>query len=62
MQQMGLQVRGGFGSILGWDLGTGLALARARGFNIFVVGELLPAVEHVAILKINEQLKALQDE
>lgn len=59
---MRFQVRGGFGAILGWDLGAGLALGAARGLNSFVVAEVLPAVERVAIVKINEQVKALRDE
>jgi hypothetical protein len=56
------QVRGGFGSILGWDLGTGLSLASALGMNTFVVADLLPAIEAVAIRKINEQLEASRNE
>jgi hypothetical protein len=54
------QVRGGFGSLLGWDLGVGLDLARALGLNLFVVAELLPAIETVAIRKINEHLRAMR--
>lgn len=56
------QVRGGFGSILGWDLGAAFALSQALGLNGFVVAELLPAVESVAVMKINEQLEARRDE
>lgn len=56
------QVRGGFGALLGWDLGAGLALAQALGLNTFIVADLLPAVEMVAIHKINEQLEARRHE
>jgi hypothetical protein len=56
------QLRGGFGSVLGWDLGAALALARARGLNSFVVAELIPAIEAVAIRRINEQLEARRHE
>lgn len=55
------QLRMGFGGPVGWDLGTGLAMAEALGLNTFVVAELLPAVEAVAIRKINEQLEAGRD-
>lgn len=59
---MGHQVRMADGFIAGWDLGTGLALASARGLNAFVAAELLPAVEGVAIPKMNEQIRAYRDE
>ena len=56
------QIRGGFGVVLGWDLSAGLALAQALGLNLFVVAELLPAVEAVAIRKINEQIRQARDD
>lgn len=56
------QIRGGFGSILGWDMGAALALAQAMGLSAFAVAELLPPVEAVAIRKINEQLEARRNE
>ena len=56
------QIRGGFGAVLGWDLSAGLALAQALGLNLFVVAELLPAVEAVAIRKINEHIRQARNE
>ena len=44
-EQMSGQLRlGPRGQILGLDLGAGLALARAHGFDERAVSELLPAV------------------
>lgn len=37
-------------------------MAQALGLSTFVVAELLPSIEAVAIRKINEQLEARRDE
>ncbi len=44
------------GGIIGWDMGSALALARALGVPGFVVAELLPAIEAVMVLKLNERI------
>lgn len=58
---MSRQIRGGFGYVLGWDLSAGMALAHALGLNSFIVAELLPPIEAVAIRKINEQIRTSSD-
>ncbi len=44
------------GGIIGWDMGAVLALARALGVPCVVVAELLPAIEAVMVVKLNEQI------
>ena len=39
-------------------MGAALAMARALGVNTLVAAELLPAIEAVAIRKINEEMNA----
>ncbi len=48
------------GGVIGWDMGTALAMARALGVPGVVVAELLPAIEAAMIVKLNEQI-ALSD-
>ncbi len=43
------------GTIIGWDMGAALALARALGINPAPVAEMLPAIEAVMIVKLNER-------
>ncbi len=45
------------GGIIGWDIGTALALAAALGVPGVVVAELLPPIEAVMARKINEQME-----
>jgi hypothetical protein len=45
-------------AVLGWDMGTALALARAVGLNPMVVAELLPELEAVMVRRINEKIAA----
>jgi hypothetical protein len=44
------------GGVIGWDMGTALALASALGVCRVATAELLPAVEAVMVRKINEQM------
>ena len=44
--------------MLGWDMGSALALARALGLNPMVVAELLPDLEVVMVRRINEKIAA----
>jgi len=54
---MGGQLRAVPGAALGWDLGAGMALARALGVNTLVAAEILPEIEAIAVRAINNQLK-----
>jgi hypothetical protein len=42
--------------VIGWDLGTALALASALGVCSMATAELLPAIEAVLVRKLNEQM------
>jgi hypothetical protein len=53
---MGGQLRAVPGAVLGWDLGAGLALAAALGVPALAAAELLPAIEAVAVRKLNERM------
>jgi hypothetical protein len=44
------------GTVLGWDLGAGLALAAALGVPAIIAAELLPEIEAIAVRRINEQV------
>ena len=44
------------GSVIGWDMGAALALARALGVPGVAVAELLPAIEAVMVTRINERI------
>jgi len=44
------------GGIIGWDMGTALALARALGINPAPVAGMLPAIEAVMVAKLNERV------
>jgi len=54
--RLGGQLRVSDGAVIGWDMGAALAMARALGVNPLVAAELLPAIEAVAIRKINEEM------
>ncbi len=43
--------------MIGWDMGTALALATALGIDPAPVAEILPAIEAVMVKKINEQME-----
>lgn len=45
------------GSVIGWDMGAALALARALGVDPAPVAEMLPAIEAVMVTRINERLE-----
>jgi hypothetical protein len=53
---MGGQLRAISGAVLGWDLGAGLALAAALSVPALAAAELLPAIEAVAVRKVNERM------
>jgi len=44
------------GGVIGWDMGTALALATALGVCPIATAEILPAIEAVMVRKINEQM------
>ena len=44
------------GGVIGWDMGTALALASALGVCPIATAEILPAIEAVMVRKINEQM------
>jgi hypothetical protein len=44
------------GGVIGWDMGTALALASALGTCRVATAEILPAIEAVMVRKINEQM------
>ena len=45
------------GAVIGWDLGTALALAQALGIAPLVAAELLPEIEAVMVRKLNEAVE-----
>jgi hypothetical protein len=44
------------GSIIGWDLAAGLALASALGCNPLVAAEMLPVIEAMAVRGLNQNI------
>jgi len=42
--------------VIGWDMGTALALASALCVCPIATAEILPAIEAVMVRKINEQM------
>jgi len=44
------------GGIIGWNMGSALALARALGVPGVAVAELLPPIEAVMVDKLNERI------
>jgi hypothetical protein len=42
--------------VIGWDMGTALALASALSVCRVATAELLPAIEAVMVRKLNEQM------
>lgn len=51
------QLRAIPGGVLGWDFTAALTLGRALGVPAHITGELLPAIEPVAIRALNAALK-----
>ena len=43
-------------AVLGWDMGSAMALSQALGLNTMVVAELLPELEAVMVRRINEKI------
>jgi hypothetical protein len=43
---------------MGWDMSAALALGQALGVSPIVMAELLPGIEAVMVLKLNEQMEA----
>ncbi len=56
MQRLGGQLRITPGAVIGWDMGSALALAGALGVNPMIAAELLPEIEAVMVRKLNEQM------
>lgn len=56
MQRLGGQLRISGRSVIGWDMGAALALARALGIDALTAAELLPGIEAVMVRKLNEQI------
>lgn len=51
------QVRAISGGVLGWDFGSGFALADAMGISPQAVAEFLPAIEAAAVAAANERIR-----
>ena len=51
--QLGVAPSGG---VLGWDMSAAPAIARALGVPGVAVAELLPAIEAVMVVKLNERI------
>jgi hypothetical protein len=56
--RLGGQLRATKQTILGWDMGAALAMARALGINGLAALELLPEIEAVMVKRVNEQIGA----
>ena len=56
--RLGGQLRATQQTILGWDMGAALAMARALGINGLVAMELLPEIEAIMVKRVNEQIGA----
>lgn len=52
--RMQRQLRVSMGGIVGFDMTTAFAMADALGIDAVVVAEILPAVEAVAMMRMNE--------
>jgi hypothetical protein len=56
--RLGGQMRIAGKSVIGWDMGAAMALARSLGLNPMVAAELLPELEAVMVRRINEKIGA----
>ena len=54
--RLGGQMRVAGKALIGWDMGSALALANALGLNPMVAAELLPELEAVMVRRINEKI------
>jgi len=54
--RLGGQLRATQQTILGWDMGAALSMARALGVNGLAAMELLPEIEAVMVKRVNEQI------
>ena len=57
MGRLGGQLRIAPGAVIGWDMSAALALGRALSIPPLVLAELLPGIEAVMVLKLNEQME-----
>ncbi|MFN4287478.1 MAG: hypothetical protein ACK4E3_03140 [Brevundimonas sp.] len=46
----------GGATVLGWDMGAALTIARALGVDPLIAAECLPDIEAVIVRKLNEQM------
>ncbi|MCC5993815.1 MAG: hypothetical protein JJT99_14980 [Rhodobacteraceae bacterium] len=58
VSRLGGQLRIAPGAVIGWDMSAALALGQALGVPPIVMAELLPGIEAVMVLKLNEQMEA----
>jgi len=54
--RLGGQLRIIPGAVIGWDLGSALALATALGIEPLTAAELLPEIEAVMVRRTNEAI------
>lgn len=54
--RLGGQLRATQQTILGWDMGAALAMARALGVSGLAAMEMLPEIEAVMVKKVNERI------
>ena len=54
--RLGGQMRVAGKAVLGWHMGSAMALAQALGLNPMVVAELLPELEAVMVRRMNEKI------
>ncbi len=54
--RLGGQMRVAGKAVLGWDMGSAMALAQALGLNPMVVAELLPELEAVMVRRMYEKI------
>jgi hypothetical protein len=55
--RLGGQIRAVPGVVLGWDMGTALAMAQALGVDPSAVAELLPVIEAVMVRALNAHME-----
>jgi hypothetical protein len=56
--RLGGQMRVAGKAVIGWEMGSVMALAHALGVNPMVAAELLPELEAVMVRRINEKIGA----
>ena len=57
MGRLGGQLRILPGTVIGWDMSAALALGDALGVPPLAMAELLPCLEAVMVVKLNEQME-----